>query len=116
MLASFNQTRYDFAGFKALYTSFNTTLGQNFQDFQHGFIKTLGVPNSDGGKGGFVYLSGWEGGVTALGTEVWFEDATFAVVEETADGGRKIVEFREASNIPNTAPLPPSQDWQCKLP
>lgn len=116
VLASFNQTRFDFDGFKALYTSFNTTIGQTFKDFQHGFLKTLGVPSSSGDKGGFVYLSGWEGGLTALDTEAWFEDATFAVVEETADGGRTITEFREASNIPNTAPLPPSQDWGCALP
>lgn len=116
VLASFNQTRFDFDGFKALYTSFNTTIGQTFKDFQHGFLKTLGVPSSSGDKGGFVYLSGWEGGLTALDTEAWFEDATFAVVEETADGGRTITEFREASNIPNTTPLPPSQDWGCALP
>ncbi|RYP53999.1 hypothetical protein DL768_001149 [Monosporascus sp. mg162] len=115
VLASWNETKFDFDGFKALYTSFNETIGRNFIDFRHAFIKTLGVPNSSGGRGGFAYLTGWEGGLTALGTELYAEDAAFAVVEETPEGKRVITEFREASNMMNTAPVPKSQDWTCRL-
>ncbi|RYP30513.1 hypothetical protein DL767_006190 [Monosporascus sp. MG133] len=117
VLASWNETKFDFDGFKALYTSFNETIGRNFVDFRHAFIKTLGVPGSSGGGGdGFVCLMGWEGGLTAPGTELYAEDAAFAVIEETPEGGRVITEFREASNMMNSAPTPEPQDWTCRLP
>jgi hypothetical protein len=41
-----------------------------------------------------------------------FTDAMFALVKEE-NGARKIVEFRESSNIPNTAPLPEPNPWGC---
>ncbi|RYO83168.1 hypothetical protein DL766_001493 [Monosporascus sp. MC13-8B] len=53
-LASWNEMKFEFDGFKALYTSSNETIGRNFVDFQHAFIKTLGVPSSSGGRCGFV--------------------------------------------------------------
>lgn len=117
LLASFNGTRYDFAGFKALYTSFNASIDRNFLEFRHGFLTVVGVPNSND-KGGFAYATGWEGGKTVIGTDLWFTDATYAVIEEDASGygGRKIVEFREASNIPNAAAIPAGQPWSCQLP
>lgn len=114
LLASFNQTRLDFGGLKGLYAGFNATIGAHFQGFEHGFLRTVAVPSAGGGKGGFVYLTGWEGGVLdATNSPVWFEDATFAVVEETAGGRRIITEWREASNIPYSRPLPTPSDWSC---
>ncbi|RYO98375.1 hypothetical protein DL764_007102 [Monosporascus ibericus] len=77
VLVSRNETKFDFDGFKALYTSFNETIGRNFIDFWHAFIKALGVPSLRVRGGGFVYLTGWEGGLTALGTELYAEDAAF---------------------------------------
>lgn len=111
--ATFNNTHYDFDGWLQLYRNFNVTLGQNFAPFRHGFINTLAVPNANGDKGGFVYMIGWEGGFHALlKRELYFTDAAFAVVEEHS-GERRIVEFRESSNIPNTAPMPPPNEWEC---
>ncbi|KAI9652623.1 MAG: hypothetical protein M1821_008342 [Bathelium mastoideum] len=114
VLASFNQSHLDFDGFKALYRSFNTTIGATFVEFDHGFMTTVGVPNLNGDKGGFMYATGWEGGKTLTGMDVWFADAAFAVVQEI-DGERKIVEFRESSNIPSSDGVPSIQDWTCQF-
>jgi hypothetical protein len=43
---------------------------------------------------------------------MYFTNAAFAVVKEE-EGERKIVEFRESSNIPNTAHLPEPVQWEC---
>ncbi|KAL9080424.1 MAG: hypothetical protein Q9157_000809 [Trypethelium eluteriae] len=115
LLASFNQSRFDFDGFKTLYKSFNASIGASFKEFDHGFLTTVGVPNSCGDKGGFVYATGWEGGTTLLGTDLWFTDAVFVVVEDLG-GERQIAEFRESSNIPFSENLPATQDWTCALP
>jgi hypothetical protein len=116
VLASFNQSRFDFDGFKDQYKAFNQTIGLAFKTFDHGFLTVVGVPNSNGDKGGFVYVTGWEGGEVVTGQTVWYEDATFAVVKDVGNGVRKIIEFRESSNIPNSAPLVPQQNWTCSLP
>jgi hypothetical protein len=47
-----------------------------------------------------------------LKRDLYFTDATFAVVKEVR-GKRKIVEFYESSNIPNTARLPEPNPWSC---
>lgn len=110
---TFNDTHYDFAGSLRLYESFNATLGKAFAPFKHGFTNTLGIPNMNGDKGGFVYMIGWAGGFqTRIQRDLYFTNAAFAVVKEE-QGERKIVEFRESSNIPNTAALPEQVEWDC---
>ena len=112
---TFNDTHYDYEGSRRLYTSFNATLGRAFAPFQHGFINTLGIPNANGDKGGFVYMIGWAGGFQTRAKKVlYFTNASFAVIKEEK-GKRKIVEFRESSNIPNTATLPEPVDWGCSF-
>ncbi|KAH8927768.1 hypothetical protein BT69DRAFT_1347078 [Atractiella rhizophila] len=116
VLASFNGSRFDFNGFKTLYTGVNKTIGTNFQQFDHGFLSIYAAPNSNGDKGGFAQVTGWEGGRTRLGTDIWYTDGAFAVIEDIGGGKRQIVEFRESSNIPNTGALPPTQNWACSFP
>ncbi|KAH7071529.1 hypothetical protein BKA63DRAFT_74513 [Paraphoma chrysanthemicola] len=112
---TFNDTHYDFDGSLKLYKSFNATLGKAFAPFKHGFINTLGIPNTND-KGGFVYMIGWAGGFQKRAKrDMYFTNAAFAVVKEE-QGQRKIVEFRESSNIPNTAPLPEPNVWDCHFP
>ncbi|RYP55685.1 hypothetical protein DL771_012426 [Monosporascus sp. 5C6A] len=62
LLASWNETKFDFDGFKVLYTSSNETIGRNLVNFRHAFIRTLGLPSSSGGRGGFVYLTAGKAG------------------------------------------------------
>ncbi|KAE8828156.1 hypothetical protein PTNB73_06613 [Pyrenophora teres f. teres] len=112
---TFNDTHYDFDGSLRLYKAFNATLAMAFAPFKHGYINSLGIPNINGDKGGFVYIIGWAGGFqTRAQRDVYFTNAAFAVVKEE-EGERKIVEFRESSNIPNTAPLPEPVDWTCSF-
>jgi hypothetical protein len=113
---SFNGSRYDFDGSLALYHSFNTTLAKSFEKFDHGFTNTLSVPNDNGDKGGYVFAIGWAGGLhRALQRNLFYTNGAFAVVKDV-DGKREIVEFREAGNIMNTAPMPPTNDWACAFP
>ncbi|KAF2871169.1 hypothetical protein BDV95DRAFT_494982 [Massariosphaeria phaeospora] len=113
VIASFNDTRFNYDGWLELYHNFNVSLGRNFEPFKHGFISTTAIPNMNGDKGGFGYLIGWEGGLhTALKRDLWFTDASFIVVKEV-NGQRKIVEMRESANIPNSAPLPEQDPWTC---
>jgi hypothetical protein len=113
---TFNDTHYDFDGSLRLYKSFNATLGKAFAPFKHGFLSGLGVPNSNGDRGGFVYVIGWAGGFnTYAKRDVYYTNAAFAVVKEE-NGERKIAEFRESSNIPNHAPLPEQTVWNCHFP
>jgi hypothetical protein len=113
--ATFNDTHYNYDGWLQLYHSFNVTLGKNFAPFNHGFLNTLAVPNDNGDKGGFVYMMGWEGGFhTLLKRDLYFTDALFAVVKDV-NGERKVVEIRESSNIPNTAPMPEPNEWECSF-
>ncbi|KAF2626690.1 hypothetical protein BU25DRAFT_432078 [Macroventuria anomochaeta] len=110
---TFNDTHYNYEGSLELYHSFNKTLGKSFAPFQHGFINTLGIPNANGDKGGFVYMIGWAGGMHRLAKRtMYFTNAAFAVIRDNK-GRREIVEFRESSNIPNTAPLPGQNEWTC---
>jgi len=112
---TFNETHYDFNGSLQLYKSFNKTLGEAFHPFKHGHINTLGVPNANGDKGGFVYMIGWAGGFqTRARRNMYFTNAAFAVVG-VEQGERKIVEFRESGNIPNTAVLPEPVEWGCEF-
>ncbi|KAI8933284.1 hypothetical protein NX059_009911 [Plenodomus lindquistii] len=112
---TFNDTHYDFDGSLALYKSFNATLGKAFAPFKHDFTRTLGVPNANGDKGGFVYMIGWAGGFqTRIKRDLYYTNAAFAVIREE-DGERKIVEFRESGNIPNTAVLPEPVEWKCEF-
>ena len=98
-----------------LYTAFNATLGVAFAPFKHGYINVLGIPNINGDKGGFVYMIGWGCGFqTRVKRDVYFTNAAFAVVKEE-EGERKIVEFRESSNIPNTVQLPDPVEWTCSF-
>jgi hypothetical protein len=117
---TFNDTHYDLNGSLRLYRSFNATLGRAFAPFKHGFINSLGIPNSNGDKGGFVYMIGWAGGFQRRAKrDMYFTNAAFAVIREEEEEGkkvRKIVEFRESSNIPNTAPLPEQTMWDCHFP
>lgn len=113
--ATFNDTHYNYDGWLQLYHNFNVTLGKTFAPFRHGFLSSLAVPSNNGDKGGFVYLMGWEGGFHALlKRDLYFTDAVFAVVKEI-NGERKVVEMRESSNIPNTAPLPEPNEWECSF-
>lgn len=58
-------------------------------------------------------MIGWAGGVHRLAKrELWFTNAAFAVVRDVG-GRREIAEFRESSNIPNSAPLPAENEWTC---
>ncbi|KAF1928264.1 uncharacterized protein M421DRAFT_420811 [Didymella exigua CBS 183.55] len=110
---TFNDTHYNYEGSLDLYHSFNATLGESFAPFQHGFINTLGIPNANGDKGGFVYMIGWAGGMHRLAKRtIYFTNAAFAVIRDN-EGKRQIVEFRESSNIPNTAKLPTQNEWTC---
>lgn len=110
---TFNDTHYNYEGSLELYHSFNKTLGKSFAPFKHGFINTLGIPNTNGDKGGFVYMIGWAGGMHRLAKRsLYFTNAAFAVIKDS-HGKREIVEFRESSNIPNTAPLPEQNEWTC---
>ncbi|KAL5117368.1 hypothetical protein ACEQ8H_004684 [Pleosporales sp. CAS-2024a] len=113
---TFNDTHYDFDGSLRLYKTFNATLARAFAPFKHGFINTLGIPNSNGDRGGFVYSIGWAGGYNRYAKrDMFFTNAAFAVIREE-QGQRKIVEFRESSNIPNHAPLPEQTVWDCHFP
>ncbi|KAI0900654.1 hypothetical protein F4806DRAFT_491545 [Annulohypoxylon nitens] len=99
--ASFNATAHTFDTFKQLYSAVYTSLTKTYQGtFDHGFLTVIGVPNA-GDIGGFVTLTGWEGGFVggAGGRFVNTTDAAYAVVAQTEDCGRKIVEFRESSNL-----------------
>jgi hypothetical protein len=110
---TFNDTHYDFDGSLRLYKTFNASLSRAFAPFKHGFTHTLGIPNDNGDKGGFVYTMGWAGGFQKYAKrDMYFTNAAFAVVKEVK-GERKIVEFRESSNIPNHAPLPEQTMWDC---
>ena len=110
---TFNDTHYNYDGSLKLYHSFNTTLGKSFAPFKHGFINTLGIPNANGDKGGFVYMIGWAGGMHRLAKrDMYFTNAAFAVIKDN-QGKREIIEFRESSNIPNTAPIPEQNEWTC---
>lgn len=110
---TFNDTHYNYEGSLDLYHSFNKTLGKSFAPFQHGFINTLGIPNINGDKGGFVYMIGWAGGFHKLAKRtMYFTNAAFAVIRDN-NGQREIAEFRESSNIPNTAKLPAQNEWTC---
>ena len=112
---TFNDTHYNYEGSLDLYHSFNTTLGKSFAPFEHGFINTLGIPNANGDKGGFVYMIGWAGGMNRLAQRtLYFTNAAFAVIKDNG-GKREITEFRESSNIPNSAPLPEQNDWTCEF-
>ncbi|KAF2113800.1 hypothetical protein BDV96DRAFT_578354 [Lophiotrema nucula] len=114
--ATFNDTHYGYDGWLQAYRNINVTIGKSFAPFEHGFTSTLAVPNSNGDKGGLVYAIGWEGGYsTFYNRTLYFTDGAFAVVK-IVDGQRKIVEFRESSNIPNTAPMPTPNDWTCSFP
>ncbi|RYO97830.1 hypothetical protein DL765_011041 [Monosporascus sp. GIB2] len=110
VLASSNETKFDFDGFKALCTSFNETVGGNFVDFRHAFIKTLGVPSSSGDRCGFVCLTGWEGRAHYPRHRALRPRRRLRRRRGDAPRGRVITEFREASNMINTAPVPESQD------
>jgi hypothetical protein len=110
---TFNDTHYNYEGSLDLYHSFNKTLGKSFAPFQHGFINTLGIPNMNGDKGGFVYMIGWAGGFHKLAKRnMYFTNAAFGVIRDN-NGKREIAEFRESSNIPNTAKLPAENEWTC---
>ncbi|KAF2702806.1 hypothetical protein K504DRAFT_463989 [Pleomassaria siparia CBS 279.74] len=115
--ATFNNShQYDYGGWLELYHSVNVTLGKSFAPFKHGFISTLAIPNENGDKGGTVYMIGWEGGTHALlKRDLYFTDALFAVVKDIGSGERRVVEFRESSNIPNTAPMPEQNEWTCSF-
>ena len=116
--ASFNGTKFDAAGWKKWYHSVNKTIGTSFELFEHGFSNVVAVPNSVTDKGGFVAVTGWQGGrirgMPASAPGLNFTDAAFAVVQITS-AGRKIVEFREMSNIPNTAQIVGAKNWTCSF-
>ncbi|OTA65326.1 hypothetical protein K449DRAFT_403918 [Hypoxylon sp. EC38] len=60
--ASFNATSYTFDTFKQLYSAIYGSLTKTYQGtFDHGFLTVVGVPNAND-IGGFVTLTGWEGG------------------------------------------------------
>ena len=112
-MASFNSTPYNYASWLEFYHNVNETLGKSFSPFRHGFLSAVGVPNSNGDKGGFVYLTGWEGGyLVPAKKELTWTDGVFAVVKDCA-GQRRVVEWRESSNIPNTAKMPTPVVWKC---
>ncbi|OTA97238.1 hypothetical protein M434DRAFT_27074 [Hypoxylon sp. CO27-5] len=99
--ASFNATSYTFDTFKQLYSAIYGSLTKTYQGtFDHGFLTVVGVPNAND-IGGFVTLTGWEGGYVggAGGRLVNTTDAAYAMIAQTEDCGRKIVEFRESSNL-----------------
>ena len=103
VFATFNHTHFDFTTLKQAYSSFVPLLHTGFAGtFSHGFISAVGVPNAVD-RGGFVTLTGWEGGFLRGDPERLYNvtDAAFIVVEEGDDCERKIIEFRETSNLGN---------------
>lgn len=61
-------------------------------------------------------MIGWEGGYsTALKRELWFSDAVFAVVKDVGGGERRVVEFRESSNMRSTVEMPGENEWVCRF-
>jgi hypothetical protein len=58
-------------------------------------------------------MIGWAGGYQKFAKQdVYYTNAAFAVVKEE-EGQRKIVEFRESSNIPNHGAVPKETEWDC---
>ncbi|KAI1381129.1 hypothetical protein F4677DRAFT_460373 [Hypoxylon crocopeplum] len=99
--ASFNATAFTFDTFKALYGGVYSALTTTYQGtFVHGFLTVVGVPNAND-LGGFVTLTGWEGGYVGGngGRHVNTTDGSYVVISQAADCSRKIVEFRESSNL-----------------
>lgn len=115
LIATFNNTHhYNYHGWLEVYRTFNATLGLSFDPFRHGFTSIVAVPNANGDKGGTVFMAGWEGGLhRLLKRELWFSDAAFAVVNDVGGGKRRIVEFRESSNMPSTVRMPRENEWEC---
>ncbi|KAJ3562177.1 hypothetical protein NPX13_g8659 [Xylaria arbuscula] len=99
--ATFNATVFTFDTFKAAYESFYPLLSKGFGGtFEHGFLSAIGVPNT-ADNGGFVTVTGWEGGYIGGegGALLNTTDAAYIVIAETEDCERRIVEFRETSNL-----------------
>lgn len=98
--ATFNNTHYDFQGFKDLYTSIAASIWENMDvTFDHQFISVVAVPDPID-LGGFVTATGWEGGM--MDGRSWFynaTDAVYAVIREQRGCELKITEFRESSNL-----------------
>ncbi|KAF1996967.1 hypothetical protein P154DRAFT_442098 [Amniculicola lignicola CBS 123094] len=115
--ATFNATTHSYDTWLSLYQTFNHSLVV-FTPFNHGFTSVVAIPDSANPKGGFVSMNGWEGGYHSLAKkDLWYSDTAFAVIEVDAQGKRKIVEFREATNMPSGGGvLPPGTDWACVLP
>jgi hypothetical protein len=114
LLASFNSTPFSYTSLLTFYHSVNTTLSLAFSPFRHGFTSVVAVPNSND-KGGFVYMTGWEGGFSvAAKRELSWTDGAFAVVRDVK-GRRWVSEWRESANIPNSAPVPRPVVWGCEF-
>ncbi|KAI0448425.1 hypothetical protein F5B21DRAFT_510151 [Xylaria acuta] len=99
--ATFNATVFTFDTFKTAYENFYQLLNGGFGGtFEHGFLSAIGVPNA-ADNGGFVTVTGWEGGHIggAGGPLLNTTDAAFIVIAETESCERKIIEFREISNL-----------------
>ncbi|KAI0502833.1 hypothetical protein F5B22DRAFT_44290 [Xylaria bambusicola] len=99
--ATFNATVFTFDTFKAAYESFYPLLNGGFAGtFEHGFLSAVGVPNGSD-NGGFVTVTGWQGGhIGGVGGPLLnVTDAAYMIITETEDCERKIVEFRESSNL-----------------
>jgi hypothetical protein len=101
LYATFNGTVCNHDTFKAFYGQVYPLLSAGFAGtFDHGFISTVGVPNA-GDRGGFVTLTGWEGGFIGgdYDKPLYATDTAFMVVREEDDCSLKIVEMRESSNL-----------------
>ncbi|TRX93460.1 hypothetical protein FHL15_005735 [Xylaria flabelliformis] len=99
--ATFNATVFTFDTFKTAYEGFYQLLNGGFAGtFEHGFLSAVGVPNA-ADNGGFVTVTGWQAGYIggAGGRLINTTDAAFVVIAETENCERKIVEFRETSNL-----------------
>jgi hypothetical protein len=101
LYATFNGTVCNFETFKGIYKRVYPLLSDGFAGtFKHGFLSVVAVPNA-GDRGGFVTMTGWEGGFMGgdKNRPLNTTDAAFMVIREEEDCSRKVIEMREISNL-----------------
>ncbi|KZV84938.1 hypothetical protein EXIGLDRAFT_841844 [Exidia glandulosa HHB12029] len=95
--ATFNDGTYTFDQFKAYFSAIKANLEAKYQNFEHSFTSLVAVSAQGGNTGGYVVVTGFEGGLVS-GTPVYGTDAAYAVVREI-NGQLKIVEWHEITNL-----------------
>lgn len=114
---SFNNTRYNYDGFREVYKGFSKAIGaaygtgwQQWRDFY------IVSPDSwdPQGKGGVITVQGFNGGILrGQTTAINYPFGGFIVVKEI-EGRRWITELREHGTNPSATTLPKEgQKWPC---